>query len=136
MSGNVAVHPAAGDADGFRVFTIASQTPASLQDMDLRDLPRRVAALYAQASPPERVTLLNRLLRPLGPLALVTVAAGAFAGLLPSGPDARWREAEVSLDDTRRLGTAQVLALADYVAQKDPGVLVALAGDDTRPLPA
>lgn len=94
--------------------------------MDPRDLPPRVAALYAQATEPERVTLLNRLLRPLGPLALVTVAAGAFGGLLPSGPDARWREAEVSLDDTRRVGTAQVLALADYVAQKAPDVLVAL----------
>ena len=108
------------------VFTIDSQTGPTVHDMDARDLPLRVAALYAQASGPERVTLLNRLLRPLGPLALVTVAAGAFGGLLPSGPDARWREAEVSLDDTRRVGTAQVLALADYVAQKAPDVLVAL----------
>ena len=111
------------------VFTIDSQTGPNVHAMDARDLPPRVAALYAQSSGPERVTLLNRLLRPLGPLALVTVAAGAFGGLLPSGPDARWREAEVSLDDTRRLGTAQVLALADYVAQKDPGVLVALTID-------
>lgn len=103
--------------------------------MDTQTLAPRIAALYEQASPPERVTLLNRLLRPLGPLALVTVAAGAFGGLLPSGPDARWREAEVSLDDTRRVGTAQVLALVDYVAQKDPGVLLAVTATDASPPP-
>lgn len=94
--------------------------------MDPHDLAPRVAALYEHASAPERVTLLNRLLRPVGPLALVSIAAGAFAVLLP---DARWREAEVSLEDTRRVGSAQVLALADYVGQKAPDVLVALVLD-------
>lgn len=94
--------------------------------MDTSHLAPRVAELYELASPPERVTLLNRLLRPVGPLALVTIAAGAFATLLPG---ARWREAEVSMDDTRRVGSAQVLALAIYVEQKAPDVLVAL----TRP---
>lgn len=83
-----------------------------------------VADLYRQASPPQRMRLLNLLLRPVGPLALVTVAAGAFAGLLP---DDRWREAEVSLEDTRRVSTAQVLALAAYVEQKAPEVLLAVA---------
>lgn len=82
-----------------------------------------VADLYRQASPPQRVRLLNLMLRQLGPLALVTVAAGAFAGLLPGE---RWREAEVSLDDTRRVSAAQVMALAAYVEQKAPEVLVAV----------
>ena len=94
--------------------------------MDTSDLAPQVVALYERATPPERVTLLNRLLRPVGPLALVTIAAGAFAGLLP---DARWSEAEVSLEDTRRMGPSQVHALADYVAQKAPDVLLALTAD-------
>jgi hypothetical protein len=99
--------------------------------MDSSQMAPRVVEMYERASAPERVTLLNRLLRPVGPLALVTIAAGAFAGLLPSGQNARWREAEVSLDDTRRVGPAQVLALAAYVAQKAPDVLVALTQPDT-----
>jgi hypothetical protein len=106
-------------------FIIASQAEASVGAMDTTDLAPRLAALYEQATPPERVNLLNRLLRPVGPLALVTIAAGAFACLLP---DLRWREAEVSLDDVRRVGSVQVLALAAYVEQKAPDVLVALAG--------
>lgn len=82
-----------------------------------------VADLYRQASPPQRMRLINLLLRPVGPLALVTVAAGAFAGLLPGE---RWREPEVSLDDTRRVSVAQVMALAAYVEQKAPEVLIAV----------
>ncbi len=95
--------------------------------MHSNELAPRVAALYEQATPSERVTLLNRLLRPVGPLALVTIAAGAFGPLLPDGPGDRWREVEVSLEDTRRVGPVQVLALADYLAQKAPQLLAALA---------
>jgi hypothetical protein len=83
-----------------------------------------VADLYRQASPPQRVRLLNLMLRQLGPLALVTVAAGAFSGLLPG---IRWREAEVTLEDARRVSAAQVLALAAYVEQKAPEILLAVA---------
>jgi hypothetical protein len=82
-----------------------------------------VADLYRQASAPQRMRLLNLMLQQVGPLALVTVAAGAFAGLLPGQ---RWRAAEVSLDDARRVSAAQVLALAAYVEQKAPEVLVAV----------
>jgi hypothetical protein len=80
-----------------------------------------VADLYRQASPPLRLRLLNTLLRHLGPLALVTVAAGAFATLLP---DDRWTdEVEATQEDTRRLLPGQVQALADYVGQKSPEAL-------------
>lgn len=85
-----------------------------------------VAELYGQASPPQRVRLLNLMLRQVGPLALVSIAAGAFAGLLPGE---RWREAEADDEVVRRVGTAQVLALAHYVEQKAPEVLMAF----TRP---
>jgi hypothetical protein len=92
-----------------------------------------VAELYERAAPPQRLRLLNLLLRQLGPLVLVTVAAGAFAGLLPTD---RWREAEASLEDIERVSAAQVLALADYVAQKNPESLtlaVDAATDPRRP---
>ena len=82
-----------------------------------------VAGLYAEALPLQRVSLLNNLLRPVGPLALVAIAAGAFANLLP---DDRWRNASATLDDAMRLSASQVLELARYVEQKSPESLAQL----------
>ncbi len=76
-----------------------------------------VADLFAKAAPPQRVRLLNGLLRPVGPLALVAIAAGAFSNLLPS---AQWHVASATLDDAMRLSAGQVLELARYVEQKNP----------------
>lgn len=76
-----------------------------------------VADLFAKAQPPQRVRLLNGLLQPVGPLALVAIAAGAFASLLPT---AQWHVASVTLDDAMRLTAGQVLELARYVEQKSP----------------
>jgi hypothetical protein len=82
-----------------------------------------VAGLYAEAQPLQRVSLLNSLLRPVGPLALVAIAAGAFANLLPGD---HWRNASATLDDAMRLSANQVLELARYVEQKSPESLMAL----------
>ena len=82
-----------------------------------------VADLYAKAAPSQRVRLLNGLLGPVGPLALVTVAAGAFASLLPT---TRWHVASASLDDATRLTAGQVLDLARYVEQKSPEAFMRL----------
>jgi hypothetical protein len=82
-----------------------------------------VADVYAHAAPPQRVRLLNGLLDPVGPLALVTIAAGAFANLLPA---AHWEGARATLDDTMRLSVGQVLELARYVEQKSPEVFARL----------
>jgi hypothetical protein len=76
-----------------------------------------VADLFAKAPPPQRVRLLNGLLRPVGPLALVAIAAGAFGSLLPTP---RWRGVSVTLDDAMRFSAGQVLELARYVEQKSP----------------
>lgn len=76
-----------------------------------------VADLFAKAAPPQRLRLLNGLLQPVGPLALVAIAAGAFASLLPT---TRWHVVSASLDDAMRLTAGQVLELARYVEQKNP----------------
>jgi hypothetical protein len=88
------------------------------------DLAPRVAAMVMAAPPLQRERLLNALLRPLGPLALVSVAAGAFAGLLPSD---RWRAAHASREQAMRVDATQVLALVVYVEQKSPEVLLGMA---------
>ena len=82
-----------------------------------------VADLFAKAAPPQRVRLLNGLLGPVGPLALVAIAAGAFASLLPA---TRWHVANASLDDAMRLTAGQVLELARYVEQKSPEAFMQL----------
>ena len=86
-------------------------------------LPPLIADFYAEAPPSLKLRLLDNLLRPVGPLALVAIAAGAFGSLLPS---ARWRAVTVTLDDVARISAAQVLELARYVEQKSPDVLLQL----------
>ena len=76
-----------------------------------------VVDLYGKAPPPQRLRMLNGLLEAVGPLALVTIGAGAFARLLPTD---RWHVAHATLDDAMRLTTAQVFDLARYVEQKSP----------------
>lgn len=90
---------------------------------DQASLPPLIADFYAEAPPSLKVRLLDNLLRPVGPLALVAIAAGAFGNLLPS---ARWRSVTVTLDDVARISASQVLELARYVEQKSPDVLFQL----------
>ena len=87
-------------------------------------LARLVASLYGQAGPRSRQQLLDGLLRPVGPLALVAIAAGAFGRLLPA---TRWPDAvRVSLDDVQRFSAQQVFELVRYVEQKSPELLLQL----------
>jgi hypothetical protein len=76
-----------------------------------------VADLYERSPAPQRLRMLNGLLGPVGALALVSIAAGAFASLLPTH---HWQAARATLDDAMRLTSAQVFELARYVEQKSP----------------
>ena len=84
---------------------------------------RLLALLYRQAPPALRVDLLAQLLRPVGPLALVAIAAGAFGRLLPSQ---RWQTVQPSADDAQRFSPQQVYELVRYVEQKSPELLTQL----------
>jgi hypothetical protein len=85
------------------------------------NVPALVAALYDEAPASQRQRLLNHLLRPVGPLALVAVATGAFAQLLPHG---RWSVAQVRLEDVLfRIRADHVFDLARYVEEKSPEML-------------
>lgn len=102
------------------------------QDTSTPELAPLVARFYADAPLSLRVRLLNGLLRPVGPLALVALAAGAFGRLLPHEAGARWQGAAADLGDALRIDAAQVLELARYVEQKCPDwlqQLPAMAGD-------
>jgi len=79
-----------------------------------------VARLYAGGSALQRSTLLDSLMRPLGPLALVGVASGAFACFVG-------RAAATTLEDVGRFSRAQVFELAQFVEQVQPQALRAIA---------
>ncbi len=100
----------------------AAQPGAGL-DRQAPDIPQLVSALYSQAPVPLRTKVLECLLGPVGPLALVSIAAGAFSPLLQ-------RLARggifISFEDVARFSAAHVLELARYVEQASPEVLLRL----------
>jgi hypothetical protein len=101
------------------------QEPALPAPVEAAALPSLIAEFYDQAPSAVRLRLLDGLLKPVGPLALVAIAAGAFASLLPT---TRWGGVRATLDDAMRISAAHVLELARYVEQKSPDVLWQLPG--------
>jgi len=77
-------------------------------------LPELIADAYRCAAAPVRRMLLERLLRPVGSLALTAIASGAFSAFLLR---------RVTLDDVARITVDQVAALARLVDQCNPEVL-------------
>lgn len=84
---------------------------------------RLVARLYAAANAPLRARLLACLMRPLGPLGVAGVAAGAFAGFL-----SRRGVAQIDADGVARVSSDEVLELARFVEQVSPEALQHFAG--------
>jgi hypothetical protein len=82
-----------------------------------------VADFYEEAPVAVRARLLRAMLKPVGPLALVAVAAGAFARLLPVRPS---QSIEITPELARGIGPDQVFELARYVEQKSPELLAKL----------
>lgn len=88
-------------------------------------LARLVSRLYASVGAPLRARMLAGLLRPLGPLGLAAIAAGAFAGFLQrAGQDG----IRVALEDTGRYSSEQIFELARFVEQVSPQALQQVAG--------
>jgi len=86
---------------------------------------RLAARLYAGAGVVQRSRIVATLCRPLGPLALVAVASGAFAGLLDRASAlGSTLQADGLADFTRD----QVFELARFVEQACPEALQQVAG--------
>jgi len=81
---------------------------------------RLVCRLYGVAPPALRAKLLACLVRPLGTLGVVGVAAGAFGVLLyRSGPDG----ARAAVGDMARFSNHQIFELVQFVEQVSPDAL-------------
>ncbi len=97
------------------------RTLARQQDQSKQSIPELVSELYKDAPAPLRTRLLECLLGPVGPLAIVAIATGAFAHLLYR---LRLDGVPVSMDDVARVSSEHVLELARYVEQCDPQALL------------
>jgi hypothetical protein len=84
-------------------------------------IPELVSQVYEQAPAPVRAKLLETLLGPVGPLALVAIGAGAFTRFMHR---LQGDASPVSLDDAARITAGHVLELARYVEQCSPHVLL------------
>jgi len=103
------------------VATSDRRRRASIVDEPPNAIPNLVSEVYAQAAAPFRAKLLECLLRPVGPLALAAIAAGAFGGLLyRRGSNA----ATISIEDATRITSDQVLELTRFVEQCNPDALL------------
>jgi hypothetical protein len=85
---------------------------------------RLVSRVYRAAGPELRARLLRCLLRPLGPLAIAAVAAGAFGGFLDRGSK---ESASFTLAELTRYSSEEIFELARFVEQADPDAMVELA---------
>ncbi len=86
---------------------------------------RLAARLYASAGAVQRSRIVVTLLRPLGPLALVAVASGAFAGLLER---VTALGSALPIDELGSFTREQVFELARFVEQVSPDALQQVAG--------
>ena len=86
---------------------------------------RLASRLYAGASIVQRSRIVATLLQPLGPLALVAVASGAFAGLLNR---VSALGSSLPIDELGHFTREQVFELARFVEQVSPDALQQVAG--------
>lgn len=86
---------------------------------------RLASRLYAGAGAVQRSWIVATLLKPLGPLALVAVASGAFAGLLDR---VNALGATLPIDELGHFTREQVFELARFVEQASPDALQQVAG--------
>jgi hypothetical protein len=99
------------DDPTYRVtLTRARQRDDTAGSHSTYNLSQRVCAVYETAPAPVRTKLLECLLRPVGPLALVAIASGAFGHLLYR----LRRDAEpIALHQVARITSDHVLELAE-----------------------
>jgi hypothetical protein len=90
----------------------------------VQGIPELVSQVYQQAPMRLRPRLLECLLRPVGPLALVAIAAGAFRRFLYR---LRRNAMPISIEEAARVTSDHVLELARYVEQSSPDALLRFA---------
>lgn len=101
--------------------------------MTNRQILDRIVSAYRHATVAVRTQMLEQLLRPVGPLALVALAAGAFGEVLRRGG---YRRLVVLPEDAVRITTEQLVELVRYLEQQSPETLRAAMHWPAGPAPA
>ncbi len=91
-----------------------------------------VASIFTKLRLPQRVQVLQRLLMPVGPMALAVLGGGAFVKFVAQ---AHWPRMSISLADAARVTSSQVFELVRYVEQSNPQVLQQVMGALMRDAP-
>lgn len=97
--------------------TSSTHLPGGVQMPTRMRLPELIAAAYRNATASLRVQILERLLRPVGLLGLMSLAAGAFAEFLRRGD---YRGLVILPEDVAGISTDHVVELVHYVEQRSP----------------
>jgi hypothetical protein len=97
----------------------------TLQSSERSRVASLASRLYASAGAVQRSRIVVALLQPLGPLAIVAVASGAFAGLLNR---ASALGATLPIDGMGHFTRDQMFELARFVEQVSPDALQQVAG--------
>jgi len=96
-------------------------TPSTLElAVDATSLPAVVASEFTRLRHAKRARVLQRMLLPVGPMALAVLAGGAFAKF---AAQARLPQMSISIDDAARVTWNQVFELGRYIEQSNPHVL-------------
>lgn len=90
----------------------------------IRILAQLVGQVYDRAPPAVRGLLVDKLLRPLGVLALVSISGGIFARIRLRGG---LQDAPLALDDVQKVRSDDVLALAKRVQKVSSSAIHALS---------
>ena len=95
------------------------EAPAAVPAGEARELvlSQLVSAVYLESAPRLRARLLECLLKPVRPLGLVAVAAGAFGCFVHRE---NWSRLNISIDEVVQFSADQVFELARYVEQAQP----------------
>jgi hypothetical protein len=120
VPGNLQVSDAFDD-EFYRGLIAAGRKAQAAGNEPARNIPELVSAVYDEAPALLRARFLECLVRPLGPLALVAVAAGAFGHLFYR---LRRDAAPISANEVNRITPEQVLELTRYVEQCSPDALL------------
>jgi hypothetical protein len=92
-------------------LSVYESAPPSVREKILTQL---VAKVFEASPPPERSLIIHRLLRPMGVLALATVANGAFAKYQFSGENGEWQG---RIEDAMNVRTSDIIALVERAQQ-------------------
>ena len=102
--------------------TVSSETAVTRRSAPVA---RLVCRIYGAAPPTLRTKLVSCLVRPLGTLGMVGVAAGAFGVLLYRGGS---ESARAAMGDVARFSNDQMFELVRFVEQVSPDSLQEFAG--------